>query len=369
MTIRQLRNHIPISGPARREPADGTESAMRVSLGFEPAWFHRRCRVDFSERWHTDPVYRHDSLVLMKAELIRAFPAATCWSRNSQQDTWTISGVYGAYFIPAMFGCQLQYAPDRWPVIAARPARSLSDLANLPVEDVLAAPIVADLFRQMELIAERAGPIHGYLNWQGVLNNAFNVCGQDLFVAMIETPELARRFLARLAQVMMALARRVQERQRQSGFSINQLDVSNCVMNMISPRLYREFIFPYDRQIAECFDYFGVHTCNWNIDPYLETLAELPNMGYIDMGLSSTLDRARAAFPKARRAVMYPPVKLLDATTEEIAADLRRVHAELAPCDLVLADIACTTPDVRVNEFLEICRVLESSEEMTAQPA
>ena len=37
MTILQLRNHIPISGPARREPADGSETAMRVSLGFEPA--------------------------------------------------------------------------------------------------------------------------------------------------------------------------------------------------------------------------------------------------------------------------------------------------------------------------------------------
>jgi hypothetical protein len=60
--IRKLRNHIPISGPARREPADDTESAMRVSLGFEPAWFRQRCGVDFSERWHTVPFYRYETL-------------------------------------------------------------------------------------------------------------------------------------------------------------------------------------------------------------------------------------------------------------------------------------------------------------------
>jgi hypothetical protein len=36
------------------------------------------------------------------------------------------------------------------------------------------------------------------------------------------------------------------------------------------------------------------------------------------------------------------------------------VHRELAPCDVVMADIQWTTPDQRVNEFLEICRSLGS---------
>jgi hypothetical protein len=48
MGILKLRNHIPIASPARREPADGSESPMRVSLGFEPGWYSRRCTVDFS---------------------------------------------------------------------------------------------------------------------------------------------------------------------------------------------------------------------------------------------------------------------------------------------------------------------------------
>ena len=73
MAVLQLRNHIPIA-PARREPADGTESDLRVSLGFEPAWFHQRCGVDFSEPWHKDPYYRYETLKKMKVELVRAFP-------------------------------------------------------------------------------------------------------------------------------------------------------------------------------------------------------------------------------------------------------------------------------------------------------
>ena len=359
--MKQLRNHIPISSPARREPTDGTESPLRVSLGFEPAWFHQRCGVDFSERWHTDPVYRHDTLVTMKAELHRAFPTVEYWDVNRTDDTWTISGVYGAYFIALVFGCRLRYAPDRWPLIVSKPALSLEELANLKPDDLQSAPIVADLFRQMDVIERESGNINGYLNWQGVLNNAFNIYGQDIFVAMTDTPELAHKFSGRVCDVMIALAQRVQARQRQSGFDINQLDVSNCVMNMISPRAYRQFIFPCDKRIAESFERFGVHTCNWNVTPYLQVLNELPKIGYLDMGIVSDMRQARALFPDTRRAVMYSPVKLQGASIAEIREDMQKIHDELAPCDIVMADIQATTTDSRVNALLDICHALENS--------
>jgi hypothetical protein len=32
MDIPQLRNYIPIAGPARREPVDGSETDMRVHI-------------------------------------------------------------------------------------------------------------------------------------------------------------------------------------------------------------------------------------------------------------------------------------------------------------------------------------------------
>src|SRR5450756_1370233 len=145
----------------------------------------------------------------------------------------------------------------------------------------------------MDIIEREGGKVHGYFSWQGVLNNAFNIYGQDIFTGMVETPELAHRFFALITDAMIALAQRVQERQRRSGFAIDQLDVSNCVMNMISPRAYQAFVFPYDRRIAESFRCFGVHTCNWNVTPYLRVLGELPRVGYLDMGMMSDMRQAR----------------------------------------------------------------------------
>lgn len=362
MTVLQLRNHIPISAPARREPTDGTESDMRVSLGFEPAWFHKRCGVDFSERWHKDPYYRYETLKIMKAELARAFPTVPYWNLSYEDDLATLSGCYGAYVIPQVFGLPLHYAADRWPVVAPDRKLSIKEIESLDIERLLESPFVEELFHQMDIIESEWGKVHGYVNWQGVLNNAFHIRGQDIFTDVYERPNFVHNFFLVICDVMIRLSKMVQERQRKSGFYVNQFSVSNCVVNMISPQMYREFVFPHDRRIALSFERFGVHTCNWNITPYIEILKDLPNLGYLDMGVMSDMAKVKEMFPETRRAVMYSPITLQDASLEILSRDMEKVYFELSPCDIVMADIQASTSDKRVNALLEICGNLESDQ-------
>ena len=65
MAVLQLRNHIPISGPARREPTNGTETDMRVSLGVAPDGIDRRLGVDCGHHCHNDPYGRHATVIMM----------------------------------------------------------------------------------------------------------------------------------------------------------------------------------------------------------------------------------------------------------------------------------------------------------------
>ena len=360
MAVLQLRHHIPMGGTGSRELADGSESPMRVSLGFEPAWYHRRCDVDFSERWHTDPVYRYESLKKMKAELTKRFPMVSYWDNTNEEDLATLSGCYGIYLIPAVFGFSLRYTADRWPLLDPGRHLSVGEVERLDVKTLIEGPFVEELFNQMEIIASHWGKIHGYLHFQGVLNNAFLMRGQDIFLDMIERPDLSHHFFGIICDVMIELAHKVQARQRQTGFPIDFLTVSNCTINMISPEMYREFVFPYDKKIAQRFERFGVHTCNWNIDPYIDAFRKLPRLGYLDMGMDSNLPRVKETFPDTRRAVMYWPTKLVDAPLSEIQEDMARVYRGLAPCDVAMADMQAATPDARVIEFIAICRALAS---------
>ena len=69
----QLLYYIPLAAIPGRRPADGTEPYLRPEVGFNPNWFHVRCGIDFSERWHEDPDYRLETVRVMAAEIGHRF--------------------------------------------------------------------------------------------------------------------------------------------------------------------------------------------------------------------------------------------------------------------------------------------------------
>jgi hypothetical protein len=345
----QLRSWIPIAAAARREAADGTEATLRLVLGFEPRWYHVRCGVDFTERWHTDPEHRRQTLIGMRGELRRVFPDIEQWSGPEERDVETIAGCFGVCVIPALFGIPLRYYADRWPDL--EPGHHLGDqeIERLDARALLAGEFVEKLLDQVEAIAARHGTVYGDLNWQGVLNLAFHLRGQQIFLDIADRPELAERLFATITDVLIGLAHMVQERQRRSGFPIDYMCVSNCTVNMVSPATYGRMLLGHDARIAGAFERFGVHTCNWSVTPYLGVLRKLPKMGYLDMGIESDLVRAREMFPETRRAVLYTPGQAATGDPATVRADFERIARDLAPCDVVLADLPWDTPDERVQ--------------------
>lgn len=386
MTL-QLRNHIPLAGPATREPCDGTESPMRVSLGFTPKWYRDRLGTDFGEPWHLDPVYRYDQSLLMRELLSALFPQVQYFrsrpvrcpvvspAESGNKGTLyvpecaTISSVFGIMLVSSCYGIPLAYNDSAWPDAEGGARLSREEIQDIitrgpfdvsrPESMPKGAPTLRALYSQMDEIEKRWGTVHGYLNYQGILNVALKVRGNDLFLDMMDDPDFTHAFLGHIAGTIGTLASTVQARQRASGFPVNLLSMSNCVMSMVSPAQYEEFVLPLDRELSLRPPRFGVHTCNWVIDPYLRSLRGIEKMGYIDTGLDSDLARVKELFPESRRAVLYTPGLAESATEAAIAADLERVAREYAPCDIVLADVETTTPESRIRYFLDCARELE----------
>jgi hypothetical protein len=369
---RGLRNHIPPGAPATREPVDGTEGFLRVSLGFTPRWYRSRLGIDFSEPWHADPVYRAECLLAMKRHLHDCFPTVPYFrpllDGGIERSCWTLSGVNGILTIPRLYGIEPRYAADGWP--DSRDGMHVPR-EEIPVDrpfDLDRHPVIEDLERQIGIIRERSGPVHGYLNYQGLLNVALKVRGNDFFLDLLDDPPWTALFLRHIAETIAAVSKRVQALQRASGFSVDLLSMANCVVNMVSPEQYEQFVLPLDRELGTRHPRFGVHTCNWKIDPYLAALRKIPRMGYLDTGIDSDLARMRDLFPDTRRAVLYGPVPLETKGLDALAADFRRVAALAGPCDLVLADVDATTPDERVRNALAIAADLDREFLATAAP-
>lgn len=358
---RQLISYIAPGAPATRRPAEGNEPFLRPEIGFTPAWYRQHLDINFGERFHTHPAYRRDCVVKMRAELKRRFPTTRIGGLDRPAAPLDLlTGTYGAGTVAAIYGVPIVYADDNWPNCAHN---YLTDeqLARLEPPELDRNPHFAQLLDQVEWIATAEGRVEGFINWQGVLNNAQRLRGEQLLMDMIEEPAKAQHLFACVCETMIQALRRLHEGQRASGVDVRFATVSNCLVNLISPKVYRDLLLPFDQKLAAVYGSIGIHNCAWNATPYLEAYAEVSGVGYIDLGIKSDLVRAKALFPAVRRAVMYTPMDAANKTLPEIATDFERIAREYAPCDIVIADVEAGTPDARIIELVELCKKLSVS--------
>jgi hypothetical protein len=352
----QLVNYIAPGAPATRRPATGDEPFLRPEIGFTPAWFRQHLDIDFGENFHADPAYRRESVIAMHQLLRQRFPSANIGRfADNDQPLDLLTGVYGACTVAAIYGVPIVYAADNWPNCEHK-YLSDEEVDRLQPPDLDDNAHFQRLMNQVGWIARTEGIVAGYVNWQGVLNNAYRLRGQPLFMDLMEAPERAEHLLKCVCETMIEAATRLHTRQRQTGFDVRFFTVSNCLVNMVSPRQYQQFLLPHDQRIAAAFGCIGIHNCAWSATPYLGAYAQVPNVAYLDMGHDSDLAKAKALFANTRRAIMYTPMDLANKPLDKIAADLQRIAQEYGPCDLVCADIEAGTPDERVAAVIERCQ-------------
>lgn len=357
----QLVSYIALAAPATRRPATGKEPFLRPEIGFTPKWFRQNLDVDFGERWHRDPAYRRQSIVAMGHEVRKRFGNLEIGAVvDPDEPADLLTGVFGTSFVAAIYGVPIDYQEENWPWSTHKYLTD-DEVSRLEPPDLDANPFFCEFMEQVEWIAREHGMIEGYVNWQGILNNAYRMRGEDVFLDLITEPERARHLFECVTTTMIDGARRLYERQRQSGVKRSHFTVSNCLVNMVSPEQYHDLLLPCDRRLAQEFGTIGVHNCSWNANPYLEHYATLPNLGYVDMGMESDLPLARDLFPNARRAIMYTPMDVAGKSSAEIRQDLERIAHEYGPCDLVFADIEAGTPDERVFALARFCEEISAA--------
>jgi Uroporphyrinogen decarboxylase (URO-D) len=354
----QLISYIALGAPATRRSASGDLPFLRPEIGFTPKWYHQALGIEFGEKYHTDPIFRKLMVQQMREEVDRRFPGNRIGKMVFEAPPLDLlTGVYGACTIASMFGVPIRYDKEQWPTSEHF---ELSDEAMMQLKPINPEtnPFFQDILDQVERIASTEGNVIGFVNWQGVLNNAQRLRGQQLFLDMLVDTEMTLNLLECVTTTMIDAARMLQKRQKATGFHYSFFTVSNCLVNMIQPELYQEYILPFDKRIAEEFGVIGIHNCAWDATPYLEDYASIPKVGYLDMGLDSDLGRARNLFPDTRRSLMYTPMDLANKSLKEIRRDLEGIALNYGPCDLVAADIEAGTPDQRVSEFLQMCEQL-----------
>jgi uroporphyrinogen decarboxylase len=140
--------------------------------------------------------------------------------------------------------------------------------------------------------------------------------------------------------------------------------------SLISPKLYRDFIFPYHKKIVDYFKEkkagIGLHICGY-ADPILE---DMVNTGVTNISIDAPSDLAKAVEVTRGKAVLIGNVdtKLFFSGTREDMKQAIKGCLDIAPKDsgYILAS-GCEVPGVappeKVDWFMELANELGACEE------
>ena len=201
-----LISYIAPAAPATRRPADGDEPFVRPEIGFTPAWYRQHLDIDFGEAFHADPAYRREAVNTMRDLLRSRFPGTQIGRADSPDEPLDLlTGVFGACSVAAIYGVPIVYAAGNWPNCEHQ-YLSDDEIDRLEPPDLNTNLHLQRIIEQVGWIAASEGPVTGYVNWQGVLNNAQRLRGQQLFFDMVDRPDRARHLFGCVTTTMIDAA-------------------------------------------------------------------------------------------------------------------------------------------------------------------
>ncbi|HWR54706.1 MAG TPA: uroporphyrinogen decarboxylase family protein [Bryobacteraceae bacterium] len=334
------------------------------SVVFNPNWWYRNYGISFEESFYLDRETRIRNDVLMRKALWERFGAG-----RSEVEPRPIIGsrhVAGGFVVPALFGVEVRFAPGQapWPVPRNLSREQIGALQKPVIEDAWPMNI---LLRDMDILEREFGYVTGDLNTDGVLNTALLLRGQELFIDMLEAPEVAARLFDIVADVQADVALRVRARTGTCSVSTNRgilnADPStylhaNCSVQMVSPGVYRRCLLRMEKVLAGQLRPYGIHHCGNNLHLFADLYSET-GCAFIDVGWGSDVERSSRAFPEAFLNLRLSPVRMLLESAAEIRRDAdlllaqaaRRTHVGICAINLDHG-----TPDANVLAMMDAAR-------------
>ena len=340
-------------------------SFLPVEIVFNPRWWNQTAGISFERDFYFDIQTREQSDLVMRRILYERFGEYGFGDENPQARP-VIGSMYvaGGFVIPALLGVDIQFEVDAAP-------------QPLPVKwtteqiDKFEKPNFKNCWPMNELIAgmdeqeARFGYLVGDLNTDGVLNAAYHLYGQELFADFYQAPERVSRLLEQISDLIVDVATYIRQRSGTSSVSVNRMvshfDPSpflhaNCSVQMISPRSYRQLHLPVELRMAEKLQPFGIHHCGNNMHQVAASYAQIPGI-FFDVGWGSDVVLCRKALPHAFLNLRLSPVRMLQNTPFEIAADTEALLKTAGP--LEQTGICCInmdygTPDENIRAMLDV---------------
>lgn len=341
------------------------DTFLPIELVFNPNWWYTNAGISFDENFYFDSETRIKNDVTMRRVLHQRYSALGLGEENPQPRPIIGSmHVAGGFIVPALLGSKIEFTADAAP--QPEPiSLSPEQLEKLEKPDFKTTAPMTRLIADMDALEAKYGYVVGDLNTDGVLNNAYHLYGQDIYSDFYEAPQRVRRVLEIVGELIADVASYIKSRTCSYSIAVNRMAArltpspflhGNCSVQMISPDSYREMQLPIEKNLAAKLQPYGIHHCGNNLHLIASEYAKVDS-SYFEVGWGSDVARSRQALPNAFFNLRLSPVRMLQNTPADIAADTEKVLQAAGPLEKV--GICCInmdagTPDENIFAMLEV---------------
>jgi MtaA/CmuA family methyltransferase len=260
----------------------------------------------------------------------------------------------------ADLGAEIEWFDDQPPAILESRAL-LSDkrrLASLAQPDPSAAPRMSDRVEGVRLLRERAGRDLVVEGWvEGPCAMSADLRGVNtLMLDFYDDPAFVRDLFAFTVEMELAFAR------AQIAAGADLIGVGDAAASLIGPKLYDDFVQPYERQLVAGIQAAGarvrLHICGKTRRIY----AGMGAVGaeIVDLDFMNPMEEARAIMgPHQVLLGNADPVRIMrDGTPETVDATVRECHRQSG--ERYIAGAGCEiprgAPDANLHAMAEYAR-------------
>ncbi len=324
---------------------------LPVELIFNPNWWYQTAGVSFDKSFYFDPKARIQNDLIARRVLYERYGDMGLGEPDPQPRPVIGSmHVAGGFVIPALLGCEVWFEKD------AAPQPMPLDLAREQVEalekpDFRTTWPMNEFIMQMDALEAEWGYVVGDMNTDGLLNAAYHLYGQRLYIDFYKAPKLVKRLLDMIGELIVDVALYLRERTGSCSISVNRMVEhvdprmffhANCSVQMISPKSYHELHLAVERDMAERISPYGIHHCGNNLHKMAPVYAELP-LEMVGVGWESDVAQVREALPDVFLNLRLNPIRMMQKSPKDIAEDTEKLLQATSPLDKV--GVCCINMD------------------------
>lgn len=246
-------------------------------------------------------------------------------------------------------GCEVEY-PENEPPWVAKPAiESLEDINKLPDVDPINSPSLVGLIKATKIVSEKLGDTFCVRaeSDQGPFSLAAEIIGEEKFLMAILDPnqrEKIKKLLSYAEEQIIKFARA----QINAGSHYTLIGDSIAGPDVCSPKVYREYAFPYEKSLVERLRKegleIGIHICG-DTTVIIEDMVETSAL-YFELDYKVDRERVRQVTNgKITIIGTLDPANLLRrGNPEEIASKVREDIMVLGQNGRYILSPGCTLP-------------------------